>query len=172
MEQQRQDKRHESRCCPYQTKTSATTQKATCNLTVCRRVASLGHSLSPDYITLWTNFLPQRAMRGAEPTVGSEAKMVWLVASCLSVKRVSKLHQLRENRKILKNRKMSMRESILQKYEHWLCARRCPQCRACREGQGAVLVLKEVTLEKGRHGNTPCIGIWAVTNVKTEHKHI
>lgn len=79
-----------------------------CNHTKCKMQAhSLvqgGHHrmlLSPGRVRLWANFLPQRAMRGAETAVGSEVGMVRRSTSFLDARK-SKLYQLHENRKILK----------------------------------------------------------------------
>ena len=70
------------------------------------------------------------------------------------------------NKKTKQNRKMSKEnQSTLQKSEHCLWARHCTQCGGCGEGQGRDLVLKEVTVDTGHHGNTQYIVIWAVTNV-------
>lgn len=81
--------------------TNATTHNAKCRLTVSSRVDITGMLLSPGRVRLWANFLPQRAMRGAEPTVGSEVGMVWRGASFLDARK-SKLYQLHENRKNFK----------------------------------------------------------------------
>lgn len=101
LQQESQDKGDEIRCCLYQMGTNATTQNAKCRLTVSSRVDITGVLLSPGRVRLWANFLPQRAMRGAEPAVGSEVGMVWRSTSFLDARK-SKLYQLYEHRKILK----------------------------------------------------------------------